>query len=201
MIISTEVQDKLSPRLREVVGQLNGPGRVEASEAMGEEVRFTVVEHLRMIADTRHATAQRLGAAPSNFVAGAVDAAAAAPIRADEQGVSISMRHPVVARAFRDIPIEAKNASALTIPIHAMAYNRRAGQFPGIFRLGGRGADVGKNILAIKSGDGSVIPLFLLVRSVTQKQDRSLMPSDDEINTAAARGLTRYIRQALAKLS
>lgn len=195
-MISVGVQEKLSPALRYVASRLEGPGRVEGSKAMGEEVRFTVVDHLRMLAGSRHTTAERLGAAPSGFIAKAADQAASAPIRADEDGVSISLRHPVVARAFRDIRITPKSASALTIPIHAIAYNRRASQFPGLFRLGGRGAAVGKNILAIRQGD-SVLPLFLLVRSVTQRQDRSLMPSDDEINTAAARGLTNYIRQAI----
>jgi hypothetical protein len=190
-MIKVSITDKVSQSLRAIQQRLDGPGKAEASQAMGIEAQITVCEHLSMLAASRHDTANRLGASPSNFLATAVDAAAASGVlSSDYDSATLTLRHPAIARAFRDISIEPKTAKALTIPINAIAYNRRAGQFEGIFRMGG------KPILAIKQGD-SVLPLFLLVRSVTQKQDRSLMPSDDELANAGARGLTNFIHGAM----
>lgn len=199
-MIPLEVSDRLSPALRYAADRLDGPARVNGSMAMGEAVRDLCAEHLSDLAQTRHDTANRLGAAPSGFLAQAADAAAAGVVTADGDGVNLSMRHPAIARAFRSITIEPKEAESLAIPIDAMAYNRRPAQMRlegyNIFRLGGKGQDVGKNILATRVGD-SLILLYVLVRSVTQQQDRSLMPSDDRMATAAAGRLTTFIHQEL----
>ncbi len=178
--------------------ELEGAGRVDASRAMGEEVQILIVSHLIVLAGTRHATANRLGATPTNFIAQAADAAAGADVvQADGDGVSLRLRHPVVARAFRDITIVPKKAAALTIPINALAYGRRAAEFPDLFRI------PHTDVLAIPREGQAPLALFILVRSVTQRQDRSLMPSPDEINEAAATGLKFYVRRTLqqARLS
>lgn len=200
-MIKLSITDKVTPRLRELATKLQGASGTEASHAMAVEAQLTIVEHLRLLAETRHDTANKLGASPTGFLAQATDVAAAADvISADSDSATLSMRHPAIARAYRDIQIKPKNAKALAIPINAIAYGRYAREFQdqGLFRLGGRGADVGKNILAMKSGD-TVIPLFLLVRSVTQKRDPSLMPSNEQIAAAGARGLGRFVKHALQK--
>jgi hypothetical protein len=203
MKLSVEVSSHLTRELISAVDRLDGAGRVEGSEAMGHEVQTLIVFHLRTIAPSRHTTAQKLGASPSNFLAGAADAAAAGKVSADSEGVSISIRHPAVARAFRDIHIFPKRAKCLAIPIAAIAYNRRPAQLAleghDMFVLGGKGQAVGRNVLAERMPDGSIHPLYLLVRSVTQPQDRTLMPSDENMHRAAARGLTNYVRVALAQ--
>lgn len=197
-LVSLEVSEKLAAGMRHVAEGLEGLGRLEASYHMGEEVQILVVAHLRGLADTRHGTAQRLGATPTNYIAQAADmAAGAGVVRPDPDGVSLSLRHPVIARAFRDITITAKGSGALTIPVAAIAYGRRAAQFPNLFIF--RSKTTGNSFLAQRQAEKGDMPLllFLLVRSVTQHQDRSLMPSADEINTAAATGLTGYIRRTL----
>lgn len=197
-LVSLEVSEKISAGVRYVAERLEGAGRLEASQAMGEEVQLLVVAHLRDLAGSRHATANRLGASPTNYLAGAAEAAAAAGVvRADGDGVSLLLRHPAIARAFRDIHIAPKGAGALTIPVAAIAYGRRAAQFANLFIF--RSKTTGNSFLAQRAEEKGQMPLllFLLVRSVTQKQDRSLMPSTDDIHTAAARGLTDYVRRTL----
>lgn len=196
-MIKITVEDKLTPELNQLHNAFQGPAKTAATKVMGDAVQITIVEHLRMLNESRHDTANRLGATPSGFIGTAVNAAEAAAINPDADGVTLTLRHPVIARAFRDITIVPKTAKALTIPINAIAYNRRAGQFEGLFRLGGRGAEGARNILAIKNGD-TVIPLFLLVRSVTQKQDRSLMPSDNDMSSTAAVALKKHLEKELA---
>lgn len=198
--ISLEVAEKLSPALRYVAERLEGAGRIEASHEMGVDVQVLVVDHLTDLANSRHDTANRLGASPSGFLGQAADAAAAAGVVvADEGGVSLSIRHPAVARAFRPIQIEPKRGKALAIPLAAMAYNRRPREWGASELFVWKSKTTGNAFLARRQQDKNA-PLdlmYLLVRSVTQAQDRSLMPSDDAINSAAARGITRYIRRTL----
>jgi hypothetical protein len=201
MSFSVEVTSRLSENYRRAASYLSGEGRAEASKAMGTEVQLAVVAHLRNLAGSKHDTANRLGASPTGFLARAADAAAGeGVVRSDDDGVTLAIRHPAVARAFRDITIVPKTAKALAIPIHAIAYNRRPAQIwesMNLFILGGKGQAVGRNVIAMKEPDGSILPLYILVRSVTQRQDRSLMPSDDEILDAAATGLKGYLRKVL----
>ncbi len=159
---------------------------------MGSEVQVLIVNHLRQLAATRHDTANRLGATPSNFIAGAVDAAGdAGVVRADDDGVTLTLRHPVVARAFRDIHITPRQAECLAIPVHALAYNRRPREIWEQY-----GLFIAKGMIMMRNGAGAdPIALYALRKSVTQRQDRSLMPSDSEIHDAAARGLTHFIRR------
>jgi hypothetical protein len=179
--------------MRELTARLRGAGRREMIGAAGYEVQRLTTDHLRALAASRHTTAQRLGAAPSGHLAQAAEkvpapgALTTIGTEGDAQAV-LSIRHPGLSRAFKDVTIRPVAAKALTIPIHALAYNRRAGQIAGLFRIG--------NVLAIKDGT-TVVPLYALVRSVTQKQDRSLLPSDEALQEAASRGARRYIAAAL----
>lgn len=197
-LLSIDINDQLSAGVRYVTDRLEGSGRVELGAAMGSEVQLAVVAHLRGLAATRHATANRLGASPTNYLAQATDAAAAADVVSVESGAAtLTFAHPTIARAFRDIHIAAKGAGALTIPVDKLAYGRRASQFD---LYVWRSKTTGNAFLALRQADrhGKPLLMFLLVRSVTQKQDRSLMPSDMEIATAAAQGVREYVRQTLS---
>ena len=199
-VVSLEVADRISAGVRHVAERLEGAGRVEASQAMGEEVQVLVVAHLRGLQSdgAHHKTRARLGGGEaSNFIAQAASAAdVAGVVQADADGVSLHLRHPIVARAFRDIQIEAKGSGALTIPVAAVAYNRRAEQFSGLYVF--KSKTTGNSFLAQRAEKGEKpILLYLLVRSVTQRQDRSLMPSADEIHDAAARGLTGFVHRTM----
>lgn len=193
-MISLEVAEKLGP-LTQLVEALEGPGRLGASEYMGVYVQDTIVGHLLELAQTRHDTAQRLGASPTGFIAQAAEAAAdSSAVTADADGVAIRIRHPVVARAYRSITIVPRTAKMLAIPLHAIAYGRRAAQLWDSHQLYIRG-----NRILMPQGEGQEpLALYALVRSVTQQQDRSLMPSDDELATAAADGIRSYLRTSLS---
>jgi hypothetical protein len=58
-----------SPRLALLSSALSGQKRTELSEAMGMGVREKTRAHLAELATSRHATAERLGAAPSGHLA------------------------------------------------------------------------------------------------------------------------------------
>lgn len=195
-MMSVEVREKLSSGQIAFVEALTGPGRREAAAAMGESVQSLIVFHLIDLAHARHATANRLGAAPTNYLAGLVDAGAdRTAVQVDEDGVSINIRHPWIARAFRDVTITAKN-KLLAIPLNAAAYGHSPREFSKVVLLK-KGSGSGSGEKKEREPLDPTIPAYLLVRSVHQKQDRSILPTNGEMAGAAADGIRGYLRQAL----
>jgi hypothetical protein len=111
----------------------------------------------------------------------------------------------------------------LTIPIHASAYNQRAYRMQGLFFAQPKGkahALLGRRIEesagrrrtkgkkspyddddggGFEPATGGVTWLYLLVHSVFQKQDRTLIPTDDEYGVAAKLGVRNYVNYLLAR--
>lgn len=88
--------------------------------------------------------------------------------------------------------IRAKNAKALTIPIHELARGRRARDLEltgvAIFR------PPGTNILATTADDGRLIPLYALVKSVRQAPE-PWWPTVDEIAAIGVKLMREQINQ------
>jgi len=198
-LFSVEVAEKLSPALQRIAAQLDGPARVRTSAAMGSEVRSLIVLHLRDLGNSRHTTAQRLGAAPTGFITNlAENFDQSSTVAVDADGVSITMRHPTLVRAVRDVTIKPKNAQFLTIPLNALAYGRRVGEFEK-FILVKKGEGGGSGEKKESKPIDNSLPAWLLVRSVTQKRDPSLLPTFDEITSAAALGAKKAIKEVLTE--
>lgn len=172
-----------------MLAKVTGPtARRELHEFMGVSVREELRGHLAELAQTRHATAERLGATPSGHLAQAARAVEGAPVTAEADSATITINHPGLVRAFRDVTILPKK-KFLTIPLNALAYNRRAGQFAGeLFVF--KSKTTGDLFLAKRQAEKGDMPLLMyaLVRSVTQKQDRTLLSSDEELHGAAVEG-------------
>lgn len=185
-MINLQVQEKLGPTLSHLAANLSGPERTRVSQAMGSEVRLALVAHFRQLGETRHTTADRLGGARTGFIAQlAENFDQASTVSVDEEGVSITMRHPVITRGLRDVSIVPKAAKFLALPMNGIAYGRRPREFAEV-QFVHRGEEIRTDIAA-----------FALVRSVTQRRDPTLLPSMDDLLTAAARGAGREIRAIL----
>ena len=76
-------------------------------------------------------------------------------------------------RAYRDVIIEPRRASALAIPISDEAKGKSPADFDGLFRPKGR------NVLLMKKGN-ELVAMFALAQRAFQKQDPTLLPSDDQ---------------------
>lgn len=181
-----------SPKLAVLAAQLSSSGRKEMNEAMGITVREVTRDYLTKISGERHKSAERLGASPTGHLAQAVRAVEASTLNADALSATLTISHVGLSRAFHDVTITPKNAKALTIPVSAIAYGRRAREFQNLFVFKHEG---GKAFLAQRDPtSGSFRTLYLLVRSVTQKQDRTLLPSDAEWQKAAAQSALSFIK-------
>lgn len=154
-----------------------------------------IMRHLQQVARTRHATAQRLGATPTGFWSGA---AQAVRLQAHASDAEVSVTHPGIARALRDVVIRPRRAKALAIPLHAKAYGlrpREAGQRLGQALFRPRGT----RVLAV-SEEGRLTPMYALCASVTQRRDPTLLPDqktiDDTLARAALNALETVASQA-----
>lgn len=197
--MNLQIEERLGPALSRMISEMEGPGRVQISQAMGGEVRSLIVRHLEGLGQTRHTTAERLGGAQTGFIADlAQNFDQSSTVEVDEDGVSLSMRHPVISRAFRDITITARNGKYLTIPMNGLAYGRRVGEFSKFVLLRPKGEGSSARSDQPRKPLPTDVPCWLLVRSVTQPQDPTLFPSVDEIYGAAAEGARKEVREIIS---
>lgn len=99
---------------------------------------------------------------------------------------------PGAGRAYHDVTIKPIRAKCLTIPIHQSAYGKKAADFNDLFKV------KDKNILA-RIENGSLIAMFALAKSAFQKQDKTLMPSDDTLSDNIFKALSPIIDKAQAE--
>ena len=118
------------------------------AKAAAGALQVLVMRHLQKVARERHNTANRLGATPTGFWAGS---AQAVRLHTHANDAEVSVIHPGIARAVRDVIIRPRRAKALTIPLRAEAYGRRPREFD---RLSGAALfrPKGTRVLATEGG-------------------------------------------------
>lgn len=196
---SLNIGDGLAPKLRAVLDHIGGNLRTRLHRHMGRAVQELCRRYLIALAATRHATANKLGAQPTHFLASAAEAAAQPQaLSADATGATITIIHPGIGRAGHDVDIRpTAGRQFLTIPISADAYGQRIMQgenprFPKGFFFTSKNGNL---LYGIKAGP-NIHPLYALKTEVHLKEDRTLLPSDREIGRTAFASLQRDLEKA-----
>lgn len=177
--------------LTDFIGQRASCARVGA-ESLCETVR----RHIRRIAGTRHRTADRLGATPTNHLS-----RGARLVTAGEEGgkAVVTVPIPGIGRAFGPMTVRPRSAKALTIPISRVAYGMRAPELAArgwnLFTLPSRQGPGAGILFGRKAGEASAVALYLLRQSATLPQDRELMPSDEAMGEAIGYGVRMEIER------
>lgn len=142
----------------------------------------------------RHRTAERLGASPTGFRAKNAQALQATS-DADQATIRIP-RRTGLGRAFGDIVIvPGAGRTYLTIPNDPRTYGKSVRDFPeDTFKFAILQAHRPFPVLLFVS-DGKVA--YWLRRRVTQKQDRTLLPSDDAMREVGRRAAVNYLASAV----
>ena len=185
MNVDVQISDTASAMLRRFILEFGNPEKLHALIAV--EASAITRSHISKLASERHDTAQKLGASPTGELAKAAGRVAS---DSDASGATVRVPSYLFRRAFQDVTIRPMNSPYLTIPASAPAYGKRAGELRGqgwkIFRPG-----TSKVLLGYKDKE-TPIPLYFLASAVTQKQDRSLLPSDEQFGKAAEKAATLY---------
>lgn len=191
-----DVYDGVSSVLGDLAAGLED--RIGLNEAIGDSVRNLVIDHLTKISETRHDTAEELGAQPTGHWE---DPASYTERTATEEGATVSIRKPGIGRAAHDVTIEpGEDHEWLALPLLAEAYGQRAYRIPDLFFVQPKGKDYA--LLGRRTGSGKdaqVSWLYLLVESVFQKQDPTLLPTEEEFRVAALQGARDYVDYLLRR--
>ena len=184
-----------SPKLRDYIARLMEHARHDLNARAAKSVERLTRAHLNRFAGSHHGTAQKLGAKPTGHLEKAARNINAA---ADGAGFSVFIESPGIRRARGAFDIVPREKSALTIPLHALAYGNRVSDLREngmvIFRPKRKGG--GKaNILATKEKDGKLLALYALVKRARIPHEPDLLPTDDEIKHAAKVGIAAFIRR------
>lgn len=143
------------------------------------------------IARTRHDSARRLGAAPTGHWS---QAAEKTTYTATEEVARVSVYQPGIGRAAHDVTIEpGPGKQFLALPAIAQAYGQRAYRVPDLvfIRTGAK-----QTAVLVKKDKGREIGTvwYWLVKSVFQRQDRTLLPSDEHYSIAGLKAFRDYLK-------
>jgi hypothetical protein len=165
-----------------------------------EAVKQKTHAHIFDISLHRHDSANRVGGTFTGYLADRALGVQSAVASVSGSEGSFVIEHPGVGRAFHDVTIVPKNgAKYIPIPINARAYGRSPREFAGEpIRFVKKGGGSGKSKSENQKPPDESIPAWLLVESVTQRQDRSLLPSQEDWEKAAVAGMMERIFGAKA---
>lgn len=190
--LKIDIRDGATPAINTIVNSMTGPGRQLMHERIANEERILITNYINEVVAQRHDTAERLGASPSGFWEGFGNNVITS---ADESRATISLNHPGIGRAGHDVTITpGPGKKFLTIPVIAEAYNQRAYRVPGLVAI--TNGDKGVLIMPEKGSKFGTV-WYLLVASVTQRQDRTLLPDDDELLGAARLAIANHFTELL----
>jgi len=200
MEINIAVDDKASPKIHALLAALQD--MTEVHEHVANSAYVLVQDHLKRVAPSRHATAQRLGATPTGHLEKAADDVGH---RYDSREAVVEIVSEGIKRALGPLEIKPVNKRWLTIPADAESYGKSDGNNSGVAALRAEGWNIfrprGRMFLAGTKGRGKAAKdtfkvLFWLKSQVTIPHDPGLLPEPDEIGAAVREGVkTWYLKK------
>lgn len=187
-------RDTLTPAIRTLYSALSGAKRADMNRVVGAEVQKVTYDHISRLESSYAKASQRQGAPHTGFFAQAAEKVAQdSALSATDKEAVLTIKHPGFTRAFHSVKIVPRTARALAIPIHRDAYGHRAAALWDRMNL-----FIPKGMGIIAAMRGVVLtPMYVLCGSVTQKQDRTLLPTDEQWRDAGARGVKGYMRSIM----
>lgn len=206
--------DHATPILRALTRELTDLSGLNAYLASTAEQGTR--KYIRAAAAQRHTTAERLGAAPTNYLSKNAELTES---RYDATSATITVHGAIFQRVNGDVTVKARRSKWLTIPANAAAYGKSAREFNDLrVQFFGKGlmglvkaeqSDVGTRARAGFSNDRDVAgrtsaPLksaarpevyYWLKKSVVLPQDRGLLPSVEQYTQGAEVAARSYLRK------
>lgn len=131
MWLDVKADDQATPTLNDLREALKpGSGEhIRMLKTVGASVETLTRDHIRKAAPSRHKTANRLGATPTNYLAKRADT-----VESSVSGtlVMVAVYGAIFARVDGSKTVRARPKKALTIPATAAAYGRRAKEIGGL---------------------------------------------------------------------
>lgn len=167
-------------------------------KVMGRAIVTLCRKHFSDLDEQR---ANKLGGQRTHFY-GAARRAVGQPELLAGDGLKVSIAHEGLAQRYYGGDIVAKDAGALTLPVHPAAHGKRAREFSDLELIPTPKAPKAKAILARpneQSANGIGEVYYVLVKRVTQEPDPSVLPSDNEILHAALHAGDAHIKRLISR--
>lgn len=180
MPISINV-DILRDQASEILNRLADPDLIRSTNKVaGRDVANLLRRHFSKLDNSR---ANKLGGRRTHFYA-----QLARSVRQDISGdtVRVSAINVGIAQRYFGGTILPKNSRWLTIPVSPAAYGKRAREFDSLRY------QKTKNGAALIDNESNKI-FYILVKSVTQKADRSVLPTEEKIRETALVRAVKYL--------
>jgi len=186
--------ESLKAKLAKVAQATKSPDMMQVSQSF---MLSLIQDHIAQLGQTRHNTANRLGATPTRHY----NADAVLPGVVDSTSASIEVNITGIQRAYQDLTITPINGKYLTIPVSAISYGYKVSELQAqgykIFR------PKGKKVLGYSVKEqgkkSTFVALYALSEGVFQAQDSSLMPPNDDIEAAFVHGAEEYLKAITPK--
>lgn len=162
--------DKATPFLAKLKRRLKDRSGLHA--ALASDAAARTRRWIREAAQTRHVTAQALGATPTGYLG---KRAREVEARHDAKNADVVIKGAIFARVFRDVLVLPRRAKMLTIPVHKDAYGKRARDFQNLILR--RSKKTGAYFLCRRGRGRSLVPLFMLAKRALLPQDAGLLPT------------------------
>lgn len=193
LTVTVETPENISKLSEKLLGNMESVYR-----NAGVRLARCIRNWIRLLASTRHDTANKLGATPT----GHFKASDVLPPNATNSDVSVTVTTPGISRAYHDIDIDPVNGQFLTIPLHADAYGLSAREYSErygkLFRINQKGSTEKGKVLYTKDVlNGKPIPMYALTAHVHQVRDPSLMPTNAKMTEEAIEGALAAIKKIL----
>lgn len=189
-IINIEVEVLESSVLKDLQAEL--ADLTPLNEYIGATAAEGTRIHIRSAADTRHTTAEALGASPTGYLTKRADLVS---YTASSTAVEVVVTGAIFRRVIGPVTVLPVAAKMLTIPWRAEAYGRRAREFGDLFVYVSKRSS-GMAFLARK--EGKTIQLYYLLKSmVVLPQDTGLLPTTEQYAQAAELGARGYLKKQL----
>ena len=189
-MISVSIDDSNLSRLLNAMGS---QGRAALNRTAAYGLLTLCRKHLKVEASRRHTSANRLGATPTGHLE---EAARTMTATANATEGEVQIFSPGFRRVFGALTITTRTARALTLPLDAASYGKRAGELQRegwqLFRSPAKGLRA--ILLGKHPGSGEVKALYLLRARVTLPQDRALLPSDKAMASAVHNAVATYLQ-------
>lgn len=194
--IALKIEFKQDSKLAELEKLMEEPDKMAFAEAAAGDVEELTRAHIAKAAQSRHKTADKLGATPTNYL---LKKAASVEAVGSPGKILLSVSGEIFKRTFQPVKVSAVAAKMLTIPWAKEAYGKRAREFDGLFVYQSKGGK-GPSFLA-KRVNGKMQFLFLLKRTVVLPQDRGLLPSEEDIFKTVETSAEAHLDTMIQKLS
>lgn len=193
--ISIQASDGISPVTRRVLRAIE-PARL--NPVIGRSANNTIREHLFGLNQTRP---NQLGGRRTNFYTGAARATQFKVVSDSE--IVVSINQVGIAQRYYGGTIKPKSAKYLTIPARAEAHGKRAREFPDleVLRRGdGKGEPfaLARKVNGKGGAKGGGEILFWLKKSITQRADPTVLPSNAVLGAAVQADVTAVVYRAIA---